>query len=78
MRGRIPNKYYQYLVDDILSLVSNCPGASINEVAVKCGVGWATAKRYLDKLEQEGKILHRKKGKIKVYQRIGTKEEDSQ
>ncbi len=70
MRGRIPDKYYQYLIDDILSFVSDCPGASTNEVAVKCGVAWATANRYLQKLEQEGKILHRERGKSKVYQRI--------
>ncbi len=78
MRGRIPNKYYQYLVDDILIFVSNCPGASINEVSVKCGVGWATAKRYLEKLEQDGKILHREKGRMKVYQKLDSKEVNPQ
>ena len=68
MRGRKPGKYYQYILDDVLVLVSNCPGTSIKEVADKCNIGWSTARRYLEKLEGDVKLIHREKGKVKVYQ----------
>lgn len=66
--GRKPNYYYQFIKDDVLCFVSNNPGASINEVSVKCNIGWATAKRYLELLESEEKLIHRTLGKrIKAY-----------
>jgi len=70
-RGRKPGYFYEYILNDVFIFVSNCPGASINEVAEKCGIGWSTAKSYLEKLEQDEKITHRELGKNrKVFQRL--------
>ncbi len=77
-RGRKPGFFYEYILSDVLIFVSNSPGASINEVATKCGIGWSTAKNYLNKLEQDGKIIHRELGKNrKVYQSLDSKEDGS-
>ena len=76
-RGRKPGFFYEYILNDVLIFVSNSPGASINEVATKCGIGWSTAKNYLAKLEAEGKIIHRELGKNrKVYQSLGESKEE--
>ena len=79
MKGRPKGRYYQFIKDDVYIFVANNPGASINEVSIKCGIAWDTARRYLKILEKEGKIIHRTVGnRIKSYFNLVATKEDTE
>ena len=78
MVGRPEGRYYQSILEDVYSFVSKNPGTSINEVSIKCGIGWDTAKRYLKELENNGKIVHRTVGgRINIYYHLITNQADT-
>lgn len=61
-RGRKKGRLYPQLKTKIKNTVKKYPGASTHEVALRSGVGWATADKYLKSLKRDKKVKSRKRG----------------
>jgi len=58
---------YPQIKSKVRATVRKYPGASTDEVASRAGVGWATAKKYLNSLKREKKVKSRKRGNKTIW-----------
>lgn len=66
-RGRRKGMLYPQIKTKIRRTIEKYPGASTNEVASRAGVGWTTAKKYLNVLKREKKVKSRKRGSKTIW-----------